>query len=107
MAVVLKTETIYECTCDHESCKHSWKSSRIPTRCAACKSYTWNRPSLRYGREGKPIIAFGKTQTIAAWAREYKIGRATIGARLKYGWTTEEAIATPLPVKKENPVSER
>ena len=44
-------------------------------------------------RSNTLITHCGKTQTLAAWAEETGIGRATISYRLKRGWTTEEALS--------------
>lgn len=38
----------------------------------------------------------GKTQTIAQWGREVGISNLTIQARLKYGWSTEKTLTTPV-----------
>jgi hypothetical protein len=40
----------------------------------------------------KPFAAFGKTQSMADWAREYKIGATTVLNRLKSGWKIEDAL---------------
>lgn len=88
----------YICKCDQ--CKHKWESDHEPERCAKCKRGTWNRPAIRHGRNGKQIKAFGKSQTIAAWGREYKISRSNIHARIKNGWTVEAAISTPVHQKE-------
>lgn len=93
---------IYLCKCEAkdqttgEVCGYEWESDHIPDRCARCKKYTWNRKNLVAGREGNPIKLMGKTQTIAAWAREYGIGKATVHRRIKLGWTLKDAITMPV-----------
>lgn len=44
----------------------------------------------------KPIEAWGTTKTLAAWARDRraKVGPEAIAARLRRGWTPEDAIGT-------------
>lgn len=105
MSIEQITALRYKCKCeavkkDGTVCGHEWESDSIPDRCAHCKNRTWNRPSLRSGRSGKPVEAFGKAQTIAEWGREYKISPATILARIKNKWAVEEAIALPVRVKQ-------
>lgn len=95
------TAVRYKCTCDHSDCKYKWESEDIPDRCSKCKRRTWNHPAIRHGREGKQVKAFGKSQTIAAWGREYKISRSSIHARIKNGWTVKAAISTPIHKKEE------
>jgi hypothetical protein len=41
------------------------------------------------------VTAFGKTQHVAAWAREYALRQDTLSWRLRKGWSPETAIATP------------
>lgn len=51
-------------------------------------------------RSNKLITHEGRTQTLAKWAKETGIGRATISYRLKRGWSTEEALSrAPHPGK--------
>lgn len=95
------TAVRYQCKCDWPDCAHPWESDEIPERCAKCKRRTWNRPAIRHGHDGKQIEAFGKSQTIAAWGREFKISRANIHLRIKKGWTVEAAISTPVHKKKD------
>jgi hypothetical protein len=47
------------------------------------------------------IEAFGEVQTLARWLKDHrcKIGRESLKDRLKNGWDTEKAIATP-PTRK-------
>lgn len=45
-------------------------------------------------RTSRMLTAFGKTQTLAAWARETGLGRVTITQRLKRGWSIERALET-------------
>lgn len=101
MAVEQVTETIYKCTCNWKNCLHKWESDHIPERCAKCKRYTWNRAAIRHGRGGKQVEAFGRSQTIAEWGKEYNLSRAAIHARIKIGWTVEDAISKPIQNKAE------
>jgi hypothetical protein len=41
------------------------------------------------------VSAFGKTQTIAAWAEETGLLQTSISWRLRHGWTTEKALTQP------------
>lgn len=41
------------------------------------------------------ITAFGKTQPLAVWAREFGLAHGTIQYRIKKGWSAEAAISTP------------
>lgn len=47
-------------------------------------------------RNNRLLTAFGKTQHLAAWAREYKLLHCTIIYRLGRGWSTEDAIGIPV-----------
>src|SRR5882757_7658767 len=42
------------------------------------------------------ITAFGRTQTRAAWADEFRIAPENISSRIKDGWTPELAISQPV-----------
>ncbi len=48
----------------------------------------------------KRLFTFrGKSQSLSEWSRELKLGYGTITARLRKGWTVEEALSTrPIPV---------
>jgi hypothetical protein len=97
MSIEQITAVRYRCVCDHkEDCGHKWTSDHIPDRCARCKRATWNRPARRHGRNGKQLTAFGRSQTLAEWGREFNISTATISARIKNGWAVENAVKTPL-----------
>lgn len=50
------------------------------------------------GRSTSKRLEFrGRTQTIAAWARELGISDITLGARLgRYGWSVERALTAPV-----------
>lgn len=48
-------------------------------------------------RPAHPTLTFaGRTQSLAAWARETGVGRATIRERLKRGWSISDALQTPV-----------
>ena len=42
------------------------------------------------------ISAFGKTNSLAEWAREFGIGASTIRERLCRGWSIEDALSVPV-----------
>lgn len=54
-------------------------------------------------RAVKLITALGKTQHLGAWSREIGIDQRTIAARLKLGWTEEDAITRKLRPRKTAP----
>jgi len=56
-------------------------------------------------RNNKLLTAFGKTQHLAGWAREYNISYFNIQNRLKDGWSMEDAIS--VPVRKSKPYRTR
>ena len=44
------------------------------------------------------VITFqGRSQCLSAWAEEYKLNYKLLWSRLKYGWSFEKAITTPIP----------
>ena len=89
--VTVITETKTQCTCD--VCRKSWKTrtDKLPGRCRWCGKRTWNGQDLRPRRL---LTALGKTQHLSAWAKETGIGKGTILARLKLGWSDEKAVTT-------------
>jgi len=42
------------------------------------------------------LTAFGRTQHVAAWAREFRLRHDTLSYRLKKGWAAEKALSTPV-----------
>ncbi len=44
----------------------------------------------------------GKTQTFSQWCEELNLNVITAYARFRKGWTLEEALTTPIDVKKRN-----
>lgn len=42
------------------------------------------------------LTAFGKTQHVAEWCREYRLRHDTFAHRLKRGWSVEKALTTPV-----------
>jgi hypothetical protein len=46
------------------------------------------------------ISCGGVEKTVAEWSRESGIGKNTIYARLRYGWTGEEAVSVPVNSKR-------
>lgn len=112
MSVELINAIRYKCHCeaflkDGLPCAHDWESDEIPDRCAKCKQRTWNRAPLRAGRDGTKVTAFGVSQTLAEWGRKYKIMPATIGARIRNGWTVEDAIAMPVRPKLSETIHDK
>lgn len=53
------------------------------------------KQQCRNRRSSRVLSAFGKEQTMAAWAEELGIGSPTINTRLVRGWTVEQALSTP------------
>lgn len=51
-------------------------------------------------RNNNLITAFGRTQPLRMWSRETGVGWETIRARLRLGWTPEDAISQPATRKK-------
>ncbi len=52
---------------------------------------TWIQQSN--GRSNNRIITWnGKSQTMADWAREYRVPYQTVRDRIRYGWTLERAL---------------
>lgn len=47
-------------------------------------------------RNNRWLTAFGKTQHLAEWSREFNIQHTTILARLRAKWSIEDAISTPV-----------
>ncbi len=87
-------KTVYRCTCELSGCKKSWESNdSCPERCRWCGRRTWNGPDKR---KKHFITAKGKTQRISAWAKETGIGKATIAARLRLGWSDSDAVTVPV-----------
>ena len=56
----------------------------------------------RNRRTNRLLTYKGRTQSIAAWAEELGREHGTISSRLRYGWTVEKALASPL-VKSGRP----
>lgn len=58
----------------------------------------WAAPEVQQNnrRDCRFLEAFGKTQTIAQWARECGIPYGYIRDRLELGWSAADAIATPV-----------
>jgi hypothetical protein len=46
-------------------------------------------------RRNRRLTCFGRTQHLAAWARELAVPRTRIEARLRLGWTLERALMEP------------
>lgn len=55
-------------------------------RWATCKTQRSNSRQNRY------LTAFGRTQILADWSREFGVKSTTIRERLEDGWTIEDAI---------------
>ena len=85
-------KTVYKCTCNLKVCGGSWESDgdKIPDRCRWCGSRNWNRQDKR---KKHLITSKGKTQRISAWAKETGISKQTIQARLRLGWSEQDAVS--------------
>lgn len=65
-----------------------------------CKWAT--RSEQAFNRRTSRSFSFaGKTQSLAAWAREYEMGHTTLKARLDAGWSTERALTHRLQVHRK------
>ena len=97
-------KTVYRCTCELSDCGKSWTSyNACPGRCRWCGRRLWNGQDMS---RKHLITAQGKTQNISSWAREIGLSPQTICARLKAGWTEEDAVSVPARKKanrKEKP----
>lgn len=56
-----------------------------------------NRQQTQNSRRARNLTYQGETLCISEWARRYGLDPDTLAARLKRGWSTERAIATPVP----------
>ncbi len=62
-----------------------------------CKSNcTWATMETQQNnsRQNRNLTAFGKTQNVTQWAREYQIPRDRLFSRLRSGWELERALMT-------------
>ena len=50
----------------------------------------------RNKRNNRMLTCKGKTQSVIAWSEETKIPYKTLMSRLRYGWSTEKALFTPV-----------
>lgn len=54
-------------------------------------------------RSSNSLIEYdGRTQCIAAWCEEFGIGRCTLRARIKRGWSIERALNQPIDKNRRN-----
>lgn len=59
---------------------------------------------MRNTRATRMLTAFGRTQSLTAWAQQFNLGPTTLAGRLNWGWPIEEALTTPtLPRGKHRP----
>lgn len=64
-----------------------------------CKSNcVWATPKTqaRNRRTTRLLTAAGVTMPLCEWAEAFGINRSSINSRLKYGWTPERAVSTPI-----------
>lgn len=47
-------------------------------------------------RSNRPLTHQGRTQTLAQWARETGMSRATLANRIRNGWPLGDALSTPV-----------
>jgi hypothetical protein len=99
MSVKKITESVFLCQCDLKDCSgidpktgkpKTWRSKGAtpPDRCRWCGRWTWNGTDKRQ----RLVTADGRTQNVSQWAKETGIAKATIRARLSYGWSDVEAV---------------
>lgn len=65
---------------------YSPENCRWATHAEQCNNTSNNRP----------ITAFGRTQNLKQWAREYGMSHQALRHRLNAGWGVERALTTPL-----------
>jgi len=58
--------------------------------------WTTRTVQQRNTRRSKPLVANGKSQCLADWASESGIHRCAIAARIRAGWSIEDAVNTPV-----------
>ena len=65
----------------------------------------WSTPieQNRNNRNARLLTLRGKTMTATEWSYETGIGRETIYARLKRGWTVKQTLTTPTRKKRKTP----
>ena len=99
MSVTKITKTVYKCTCELPGCGKSWESDTalVPERCRWCGRRTWNGTDLR---RNSFLTAKGKTLKISEWSRESGFSAPLIRARLKFGWTGDDAVTVPPGTKR-------
>lgn len=68
-----------------------------PTNCRWVDRYT----QMTNTRWNKYLECGGKRQTISQWSRETGLGYKTIQCRIKYGWSVERALTTPVMSRRE------
>jgi hypothetical protein len=51
---------------------------------------------MRNRRSCRVLEAFGRQQTVAAWAEQYGLKLGTVCARINKGWSVERALTTPV-----------
>jgi hypothetical protein len=93
------TKTIYRCTCELDGCGKSWESHNpCPNQCRWCGSRKWNGQdkSIKH-----LVTANGKTLQVSEWSVISGLSRATITARLRLGWTPEDAVSLPVSLKNK------
>jgi hypothetical protein len=63
-------------------------------RCNQWRDYERTANAIRQAR-GRVLTAFGRTQCLSEWAREFQISRPSIVTRLNKGWSPERAVSEP------------
>lgn len=53
------------------------------------------KEQARNRRSSRNITAWGQTKTIAEWIESYGISHSAVSARLRAGWTAEDALSVP------------
>ena len=58
------------------------------------------REQANNSRANRRLTAFGRTQTMSQWAREYAVDCKTLFNRLALGWSVEDALGPPIAAQR-------
>ena len=83
---------------DMGECPEGMSIERIDNNGPYCKSnckWATMKTQQNNSRHNRRLKAFGREQTLSQWVDEFKIPRDRVKARLRYGWTLEDALTEP------------